>query len=118
MPTAIPLRVTPDGKLLQQDSFDAVLGLIKVMAGTTATTWPHAKWFGLYEAFAEAARREKQDHEGLKDALNTAFGELGVTAYTVDAVTTDLIDGSGRRGFRLTLIDQAGQARFGEMAAL
>lgn len=118
MATGFPLRVMPDGKLVQQDSFDAVLGLIKVMAGTTATTWPHARWFGLYEAFSEAATREKQDHEGLKDSLNTALRELGVDRFAVQAVTTDVIDGTGRRGFRLTITDESGQARFGQMAAL
>ena len=118
MSIALPLRVTPDGKLVEQDSFEAVLGLIKVMAGTTSTTWPHVRWFGLYEAFSEAATREKQDHEGLKDSLNTALREVGVTAYVVQAVTTDVIDGTGRRGFRMTITDESGQARFGQVAAL
>jgi len=41
-----------------------------------------------------------------------------VSAFVVQAVTTDVIDGSGRRGFRLTFTDGSGQARFGQMAAL
>ncbi len=115
--TGLPLRVTPDGKLAQQDSFDAVLGLIKAMAGTTATTWPHARWFGLLEQFNEAARREKQDHENLKDAINAGLGELGVADIRVQSVTTGTIDGHGRRTFQITMVDGRGEARFGQVAA-
>ena len=117
MSTALPLRVTAQGTLAQQDAFDAVLGLIQAMAGTTSTTWAHAPWFGLFEAFAEAASREKQDHEGIKDSLNQALREMGVGNYQVLSVTTAEIDGSGRRQFRLTVTDPGGQARFGQVAA-
>lgn len=115
--TALPLRVTPEGRLAQQDPLEAVLETIRVMAGTTATTWPHAPWFGLFELFTEAAGRQKQDHESLKDALNLALGNLGVAAYTVQAVTTGAADGSGRRSFQLTLLDRQGQALFGRVDA-
>ena len=115
--TALPLRVTSDGKLAQQDSFDAVLGVIRIMAGTTATSLPHARWFGLFELFHEASRREKQDHENLKDAINAALRELGVAEFQVQSVTTGAIDGTGRRGFQMTMVDGRGDARFGEIAA-
>jgi hypothetical protein len=117
MATALPLRVTPDGRLAQQDPVDAILAMIRVMAGTTASTWPHARWFGLLETFLEASAREKQDHEGLKDALNAALGHLGVTGYVVEAVTTGPLDGSGRRSFELTLRDPGGRSCFGRVAA-
>ena len=112
--TALPLRVTPDGKLAQQDTFDAVLELIRVMAGTTSTTWPAARWFGLFEQFSEAARREKEDHESLRDAINVALRELGVGHIQVQSLTTGEPDG-GRRPFQLTLVDSGGQARFGRI---
>jgi len=114
---SLPLRVSPDGRLAQQDPFDAVLSTIRVMAGTTATTWPHAPWFGLFEQFTEAATRQKQDHEALKDAINLALGRLGVPGYKVHSVTTGPIDGSGQRTFQLTIHDPAGQARFGSVGA-
>ncbi len=117
MLTALPVRVTPDGKLAQQDPLDAVLGLIRIMAGTTSTTWPHARWFGLLELFLEAAGREKQDHETLKDALNTGLQNLGVTDYRIQSVTTGPLDGGGRRSFQLTIQDPAGQALFGQIGA-
>jgi hypothetical protein len=117
MLTALPLRITPDGRLDRQDPLDAVLGMIRVMAGTTRTTWPHAPWFGLFELFTEAAERQKQDHEALKDSLNTALAKLGISGYTVHAVTTGSIDGSGRRSFQLTIHDPAGQALFGKVGA-
>lgn len=114
--TALPLSVQPDGRLAQIDAFDAVIGLVGVMAGTTSTTWPHAPWFGLLEAFTEAARRERQDHENLRDAINLALRNLGVERVKVQSVTTGAIDG-GRRAFQLTLIDETGQARFGSVSA-
>ncbi|MGE0442938.1 MAG: hypothetical protein AB7L66_17615 [Gemmatimonadales bacterium] len=112
--TALPVRIGPDGKLLQEDAFDAVLRIIAVMAGTTPTTWPHAPWFGLLEAFGEASRRERQDHENLRDAINLALRELGVADIRVQSVTTGSMDG-GRRPFQLTLVDQRGDARFGQV---
>jgi len=115
--TALPLRVTPAGKLAQQDTLEALLGLMGKMAGTTAATWPHARWFGLFEAFEAAARREKQDHENLKDALNIAFGELGIDLYHVQSVTTGPIETDGRRTFQVTLVDAEGHALFGQIAA-
>lgn len=117
MPAALPLAVTADGKLVQQDRFEAVLGIVRVMAGTSARAWPHAPWFGLLEAFTEAARRDRQDHEGLKDALNHALRQLGVTDYQVQSLVTGPVSAGGHRTFRLTLLDPEGRAVFGEMAA-
>ncbi len=114
---SLPLRVKPDGRLDEQDPFDAVLASIRVMAGTTKTTWPHAPWFGLFEQFIEAATRQKQDHESLKDAINLGLDRLGVSGYKVHAVTTGPIDGSGQRTFQLTIHDSAGQALFGSVGA-
>lgn len=115
--TALPFRVTPEGKLEQQDGFDAVLELIRAMAGTTAATWPHAPWFGLLELFDEAARRDRQDQESLKDVINVALKQLGVVEWKVQAVVTGRVDGGGKRRFKLTLEDAAGQALFGEIDA-
>lgn len=117
MPAALPLRVAPDGKLVQTDEVDAVLGIIRVMAGTSARAWPHAPWFGLLEAFTEAARRDRQDHEGLKDALNHGLRQLGVADHQVQALVTGPVSAEGHRTFRLTLLDRGGRAVFGEMAA-
>ncbi len=115
--TALPLRVTADGRLEQQEGLDAVLELVKIMAGTTSTTWPHAPWFGLLEAFQEAAHRERQDQESLKDAINTALKELGVSWLSAYAVTTGGFDPQGRRTFQMTFHDRSGQVLFGALAA-
>jgi hypothetical protein len=114
--TALPLSVQSDGRLAQVDQFDAVIDLVGVMAGTTSTTWPHAPWFGLLDAFTEASRRERQDHETLRDAINLALRHLGVDQIKVQSVTTGAIEG-GRRAFQMTLIDDRGQARFGSVRA-
>ena len=114
--TALPLRVMPDGRLAQQEALDGVLGIIRVMAGTSSRAWPHAAWFGLLEAFTEAARRDRQDHEGLKDAINNALGQLGVEGFKIQSITTGPLGSDGKRTFRLTLLDPSGQAVFGEMA--
>lgn len=113
--TALPVRVTPEGKLEQQETLDATLELVRAMAATTATTWPHAPWFGLLELFEEASKREKQEHEALKDALNTAFDELGAE-YRVQSVVSGTRGGDGRRGFQLTFVDRGGKSFFGEVA--
>ncbi|MHB1328306.1 MAG: hypothetical protein ACYC2K_08905 [Gemmatimonadales bacterium] len=116
--TALPLRIDATGSLIRQDDFDAVVGVIGQMAGTTSTTWPHAKWFGLFEAFSEAGRRQQQDHESLKDAINLALRELGVQRYRVQAVSTVRSDqGFGHRHFRITMVDADGRSRFAELDA-
>ncbi|MBX3145449.1 MAG: hypothetical protein KF785_01655 [Gemmatimonadales bacterium] len=114
--TALPLRIDATGSLVRQDDFDAVLGLISAMAGTTSTTWPHARWFGLFEAFTDAGRRQQQDHETLKDAINLALRELGVEQFRVQSVTTVRSDhGFGHRHFRITMTDALGRSRFAEL---
>jgi len=113
---ALPLRIDATGSLVRQDDFDAVVGIIGKMAGTTSTTWPHARWFGLFEAFMEAGRRQQQDHESLKDAINLALRELGVQQFRVQAVTTVRSDhGFGHRHFRITMTDAEGRSRFAEL---
>jgi hypothetical protein len=115
--TALPLRLANDGKLVQADRFDAILSVIQAMAGTSTQAWPHAPWFGLQEAFTEAARRDREDHEGLRDAINAGLRELGVTDYRVQALVTGPVTPDGHRVFRLTLLDPEGRAVFGEMPA-
>lgn len=111
--TAHRLRVSASGRLDTEDDLAAVLGVLRVMAGTTSTHWPHASWFGLYEAFAEAARQQKQDHELLRDAINTAFRELGIDGYHVASLSAAARDGTGTRGFELVIEDSEGRAHFG-----
>ncbi len=118
MPTAFPLRVLPDGSLAQQDQFDAVIEVMKFFALTGATALPHAPWFGLFEAFTAAGQRQNQDHENLKDALNVALGKLGVTSVLVKAVSTGTMDPrTGRRSFQVTMEDEQGVVRHGEVQA-
>ncbi len=62
---ALPFRITPDGQLARTDGASAVLRLIQAMVATTATSWPHARWFGLHERFlavnADVATRYPAD---------------------------------------------------------
>lgn len=116
-PTAPQIQVTPAGRLEETDDLSAILGVLQVMIGTTSTHWPHAPWFGLYEAFAAAAKREKSDHEALKDAINLAWRELGVADFTVESVTTAEADDAGRRQFALVVSDRSGQSLFGTVHA-
>lgn len=115
--TALPLRITPQGRFVEQEGVDAVLGLIRVMAGTSTRAWPHAPWFGLLEAFTEAARRDRTDHEGLRDTINAALANLGVEGLRIQSITTGALGVDGRRSFRLTMMSPDGTALFGEMAA-
>jgi hypothetical protein len=115
--TAHPLHVTPDGRLAQQDRFAALLGMLQVMAGTSTRVWPHAPWFGLFEAFSEAARRDRQDHEGLKDAINHALRQLGVADFEVQSLSTGAPTFDGKREFRLSVRDPEGRIVFGEFKA-
>jgi len=118
MPTAFPLRVLPDGSLAQQDHFDAVIEVMKFVALTGKTALPHAPWFGLFEAFTEAGQRQNQDHENLKDSLNTALGKLGVKSVQVKSVSTGGMDPrTGRRSFRVTMEDEHGVVRHGDVQA-
>jgi len=115
MPTALPLRVNPDGKLDQQDDLDATLGIVQIMVGTSAKLWAHAPWFGLFELFNDAARRDKQEHEALKDAINSALTRLGVDGFRVQSVMSGEILTNGRRKFNITLMDREGRAAFGDV---
>ncbi|MEZ4455804.1 MAG: hypothetical protein R2882_04505 [Gemmatimonadales bacterium] len=112
--TALPVRIGPDGKLLQEDAFDAVLRIIAVMAGTTPTTWPHAPWFGLLRGLrrsvpAKAPGPRESARRGQSGAPGTQVADI-----RVQSVTTGAMDG-GKRPFQLTLVDQRGDARFSQV---
>ena len=111
--TAHHLRVSAAGRLEQEDDLGAVLGVLQVMAGTTSTHWAHAPWFGLYETFLSASRQQTRDHEALKDAINTAFTQLGVERFHVASVSSTETTTPGPRQFQLVIEDRQGQTHFG-----
>jgi hypothetical protein len=84
---ALPLRVGADGQIERKDAVDALCDLMGSMAGTTAGTWPHARWFGLHEVIL-GARLELQDQSVLADAYNRAFTELGIDWARVHEIRT------------------------------
>ncbi len=111
--TAHHLRVSAAGRLEQEDDLGAVLGVLQVMAGTTSTHWAHAPWFGLYESFVAASRQQTKDHEALKDAINTAFTQLGAERFHVASVSSRDRAGPGPRQFELVIEDRDGNTHFG-----
>lgn len=111
--TAHHLRVSAAGRLEQEDDLGAVLGVLQVMAGTTATHWAHAPWFGLYETFYAASKQQTRDHEALRDAINTAFTQLGVERFHVASVSSTAAATVGQRQFELVIEDRDGTTHFG-----
>lgn len=111
--TAHHLRVSAAGRLEQEDDLAAVLGLLQIMAGTTSTHWAHAPWFGLYETFFAASRQQTRDHEALKDAINTAFTQLGAERFHVASVSSSASSLQGQRQFELVIEDRDGTTHFG-----
>ena len=111
--TAHHLRVSAAGRLEQEDDLGAVLGVLQFMAGTTTTHWAHAPWFGLYEVFYAASKQQTRDHEALKDAINTAFTQLGVERYHVAHVSSTDAALHGQRQFELVIEDREGHTHFG-----
>ncbi len=99
---ALPLRVTPDGRLARDDGATALLRLIQAMVATTAGSWPHAPWFGLHERFL-AINADVEDQAGLADALNEALTRLGVTWGRIQQVRSVRGAEYGERGFSVTL---------------
>ena len=100
----LPLRVTPDGQLERSDGAAAILRLIQAMVATTATSCPHARWFGLHERFL-AINADVEDQAGLADALNEALVQLGVTWARVQHVRS--VRGGaayGERRFDISLL--------------
>ena len=84
---ALPLRVGRDGRLVRSDPREALVALIRVMAGTPRSAWPHAPWFGLQEVFA-AAHPATEEQPAIAEALNAAFVGLGVRWARVLRVTS------------------------------
>lgn len=111
---ALPIRVDRNGQLARADAVDALLALIRAMAGTTATVWPHAPWFGLYEQFAEA-NLGLEDQQGLADALNVAFERLGIGWAKVHAVKTSRERRLGERRFDITMLVEGGEPVYGQV---
>jgi hypothetical protein len=114
---ALPLRVTRDGQLDRGEDTDQVLRLIQAMASTTATQWPHAPWFGLYEQFANA-NMALQEQPVLADALNTALTNLGVDWARVRRIgTPGNPTGQGDRLFDITLVIDGDRSVYGTVSA-
>ncbi|MCA9739743.1 MAG: hypothetical protein R3E98_02410 [Gemmatimonadota bacterium] len=115
---AFPLRVGPDGRLARTDRVDALLGLVRVMAATSARVWTHAPWFGLHETFGEA-NPALEDHPRLADALNRALEELKIGWARVDSVR---LETRGRfaetRHFDVTLRLDDGDFRHGRVESV
>jgi hypothetical protein len=100
---ALPLRITPDGRLARATGAESLLRLIQAMVGTTAGHWPHAQWFGLHEAFARV-NPDVEDQAGLADGLNRALAELGVAWAHVERVRSVRGAAFGERRFDVTLL--------------
>lgn len=111
---ALPIRVDRNGQLARADAVDALLQVIRAMAGTTADVWPHAPWFGLYEQFA-GANLGLEDQQGLADALNVALERLDITWAEVHAVKTARQRGLGERRFDITLLVEDGEPVYGQV---
>lgn len=110
----LPIRVDRNGQLGRADAIEALLQLIRAMAGTTADVWPHAPWFGLYEHFA-GANLGLEDQQGLADALNLAFGKLGVTWAQVHAVKSANRRALGERRFDITILVEGAEPVHGQV---
>jgi len=113
---ALPIRIDRNGQLERADAVDALLQVIRAMAGTTADVWPHAPWFGLYEQFA-GANLGLEDQQGLTDALNVALERLGIDWATVHAVKTASHRALGERRFDITLLVDGDEPVHGQVMA-
>lgn len=82
---ALPLKVEPDGRLARTDPVTSLLALIRAMAASPRSSWAHAEWFGLQEAFGSPALQRSDQHD-IQARLNHALAELGITWATVAAV--------------------------------
>jgi hypothetical protein len=82
---ALPLRVGENGRLERTDAVSALLSVIGAMAAAPASSWAHAPWFGLQEAFAKPSLQRADQHD-IQTRLNHALAELGVTWATVASV--------------------------------
>ena len=111
---ALPIRVDRNGQLARADAVDALLQVIRAMAGTTAEVWPHAPWFGLYEHFVDA-NLGLEDQQGLADALNVALERLDITWAKVHAVKTARNRQLGERRFDITLLVEDGEPVYGQV---
>ena len=100
---AWPIRVGADGRLERTDDpVGSLLSVVRAMAASPASSWGHARWFGLQEVF-EAVNPELQEQPAVADALNHALKQLGIHWVTVTTVLLDHGTPPGERRFRLTL---------------
>jgi hypothetical protein len=100
---SLPIRITRAGQLERGEATDQVIRLIQAMAATTSTSWPHARWFGLFEMFNDA-NLGLQEQPALVDALNTALANLGAGWAEVQRVRTSPDRKPGERRFDITLL--------------
>ena len=106
---ALPFSVDDKGRLARTDAVTSLLSVIRAMAAAPASSWAHAPWFGLQEAFA-AANVQLRQQPALEDALNRALAGLGVDWARVAAVSTPELQAPGERRFELTLELAGGRA--------
>lgn len=99
---ALPLSVDRDGRLARTDPVSSLLAVVRAMAASPRSSWAHAPWFGLQEAF-ENANLEREDQHDLQDALNRGLRGLGIDWATVASVRAPWGQAPGERRFDVTL---------------
>jgi hypothetical protein len=100
---ALPLRIGRDGLFERTNRVNSLMGVIRAMAASPASTWGHAPWFGLQEVISRASEERGEDQPEVEDALNRGLAGLGIHWARVTAVILPRGQVPGERSFTLTL---------------
>lgn len=83
-----------------ENPWEALGALVQTMFATSTTTWVHAPWFGLYEFVSDF----RNDGDDIRDALNEALRELGITWAAVSSLRVKNDREQGERLFDLEFV--------------
>lgn len=106
MSLAFPLRLRENGLLQRQNTADAVISMLQVMARTPAGSWAGCPSFGLRDLFENGRQRADVARLAM-ERINETFRELGMETFSVSEVIRELSPGRDTDTYSIT-VEQAG----------
>ncbi len=104
---AFPLRLE-NAFLRRCEEPEAILALVRVMAGTPNGSWPACPHFGVRDFFEQARLKPDLPRQAAQE-MNRALEDLGITHYKVQAIVTEPRANRDIDSYEVTLVDSSGE---------
>lgn len=106
---AFPLRLESDF-LRRTDETEAVLTLIRLMAGTPGGSWQGGRHFGVRDIF-EGARTNPNAPRVAAERMNLALADLNITGYRVKSIDKETSSSRDVDTYVVTIMSTADESK-------